>query len=96
MSKVREKKMGANLFDVLNKVNALPGGKLHAYFMNNIQSVNAGSKKSKWGSIKIAIETTDASAILSTMVGNSKTKNVMLFVVDEDAIEQVKAEIEHE
>ena len=88
--------MKANLFDVLKRVNDLPGGKLHAYFMNNIQTVNREIGKTGWGNIKIAIDKTDAGAILTAMAGGPKTKNVMLFVIDEDAIEQIKAEIEHE
>lgn len=77
----------SNLFDVLDKVNELPGGKLHAYFMNNIQHINAGSNG--WGNIKIAITTADAQAIMNGIIGNKITHSVMLFVVERDAMDKI-------
>lgn len=84
--------MGSNLFDVLDKVNNLPGGKLHAYFADNIQNVNAGSKG--WGNIKIAIVTGDAQKIIKAIAGGQSEVAVMLFVVDRQAMDEVKNEIE--
>lgn len=84
--------MGANLFDVLNKVNQLPNGKLHAYFADNIQNVNAG--KGGWGNIKMAIVTGDAQKIMNAIMGGNSEVSVMLFVVDKQSMDEVKNEIE--
>ena len=82
--------MADNLFEVLNKVNHLPGEKLHAYFANNIQNVNAGRKG--WGNLKIAITTEDAQQIMAGIMGKNMSVSIMLFIVDRDSMEQVKTE----
>ena len=81
-----------NLFDVLNKMNTEHEGSVHAYFSNNIENINGGSKG--WGNVKIAITTGDAQELMAGTLSGHMTKTVMLFVVDRDMMEQVKKEIE--
>jgi hypothetical protein len=84
--------MKPNLFDVLNRMNTEHIGSVHAYFSDNLENVNAG--KQGWGNVKIAVTTGDAQEIMGGIVGNRVTKSIMLFVVDREVMDQVKAEIE--
>jgi hypothetical protein len=84
--------MKANLFDVLDKVNKLPDGKLHAYFADNIMDVKAG--KEGWGSVKMAIITGDAQKIMNAIMGGQNQVSVMLFVVDRQSLDETKNAIE--
>lgn len=82
--------MTPNLFDVLNKMNTEHEGSVHAYFSNNIENLNAG--KQGWGSVKMAITTGDAQDLMAGVASGHMTKTVMLFVVDREVMEKVKAD----
>jgi len=84
--------MKANLFDVLKKINLEREQALHAYFSDNIMDLHAG--RDGWGSLKIAITTGDAQELMGGVMGGKMKKRVLLFVVDSEAMEAVKAEIE--
>lgn len=84
--------MKANLFDVLNRMNVEHEGSVHAYFSNNIENLNAGSKG--WGSVKMAITTGDAQELIAGVASGQMTKTVMLFVVDRAVMDRVRGEME--
>lgn len=84
--------MKPKIFDVLERMNTQHEGSVHAYFSNNIETVNAGSKG--WGNIKMAITTGDAHQVMAGSVSGDVTMSVMLFIVDLAIMDQVKAEIE--
>lgn len=83
-----------SLFQVLDRMNTEHEGSVHAYFSNNIENLNAGKKG--WGSVKMAIVTEDAQALLNGVVSGDMTKTVMLFVVDRAVMEAVRDEKEVE
>ena len=84
----------ASLFQVLGRMNDDHEGSVAAYFAGNIENINAGKKG--WGSLKMAITTGDAQALMAGTMSGHMTKTVMLFVVDRDVMDAVKAEIEAE
>lgn len=84
--------MTANLFDVLKRMNIEKPESLHAYFSNNLENVNAG--KQGWGSVKIAVTTGDAQEIMNGIIGKNITKSIILFVVDQNVMDDMMEEKE--